>query len=311
MQVEALKNERIKDFVEYCKRHKAEIDDSFLYDEDLRDFKPNDENPTYIVTNQQGEIKATASLIIDEYYRKGRKARFRIFHSEIEDEESYKLLMQAILKHTKGLDKIFIFIPVANKKLIEFIEELKFTVERYAFVLVREGLEVPEVKLPEEYSIRPLRLGEDEEAWCKVRNAGFANLKGSETPKTPEDVAKMISSDDNIEGGSMILYHNERPVGVVRCAKDEYEDLPIMNIGPLAIIPEYQGKGLGRMLLRASLKFAKEKSYDRTILSVNAENERAKSLYVQEGFKQVEAVICYEYRVNSLHSRKEHKQYGE
>lgn len=297
MKVEALKNERIKDFVEYCKRHKTEIDDSFLYDEDLRDFKPNYENPTYIVTNQQGEIKATASLIVDEYNRRGRKARFRIFHSEIEDVECYKLLMQAILKHTEGLDKIFIFIPTVNENLIKFIEELKFTVERYAFILVREGLEVPEVKLPEEYSIRPLRLGEDEEAWCEVRNVGFANLKGSETPMTPENVVKTISSEDNIEGGNMILYHNERPVGVVRCAKDEYEGLPIMNIGPLAIIPEYQGKGLGRMLLRTALNFAKEKSYDRTILSVNAENERAKSLYIQEGFKQVEAAICYEYKL--------------
>ncbi len=300
MQVKALKNERIGDFVEYCKRHRMEIDDSFLYDEDLRDFKPNDENPTYIVTNQQEEIKATASLIIDEHNRRGRKARFRIFHSEIEDVECYKLLMHAILKHTEGLDRIFVFIPTENKKLIESIEELNFTVERYSFLLVREGSEVSEVKLPEGYSIRPLILGEDEETWCKVRNASFANLKGSETPITPENVAKMISSDDNIEGGSMILYHNERPVGVIRCTNDEYEELPIMNIGPLAIIPEYQGKGLGRLLLRTSLKFAKEKSYDRAILCVNAENERAKSLYIQEGFEQIEAVICYEYKVNSL-----------
>ena len=307
MQAEALKNERIKDFVEYCKRHRMELDDSFLYDEDLRDFTPNDENPTYIITNQQGEIKATASLIIDEYYRRGSKARFRIFHSEVDNAEYYKLLMQAILKHTEGLDNIFVFIPAINKKLIEFIEGLKFIVERYAFVLVRDELEVPEIKLSEGYSIRPFKLGEDEETWCKVRNASFANLKGSETPKTPEDVVKMISSDDNIEGGSMILYHNERPVGVVRCANDEYEDLPIMNIGPLAIIPEYQGKGLGRMLLRTSLKFAKDNGYNRTILSVNAENERAKSLYIQEGFKQVEAAVCYEYKVNSLYSRKEHK----
>jgi mycothiol synthase len=135
----------------------------------------------------------------------------------------------------------------------------------------------------------------DEAIWCEVRNAGFAKLRGSETPITPEMVTKMISSEDNIEGGSMILYHNDRPVGVVRGAKDEYEDSPIMNIGPLALIPEYQGKGLGRCLLRASLRLAKERSYKRTILCVNAENERAKALYIQEGFKQVEAVVCYKY----------------
>ena len=68
-----------------------------------------------------------------------------------------------------------------------------------------------------------------------------------------------------------------------------------MNIGPLAIIPEYQGKGLGRILLRTILNFAKDKNYKRTILCVNAENERAKALYIQEGFKQVEGVVCYKY----------------
>lgn len=295
MKIEVLKNDGIEAFANYCKKHKMEIDDSFLYDEDLRSFEPNDENPTYIIKDEMGEVKAAASLIIDSYNRRGRKSRFRIFHSEIECIEAYKMLMEAILKHTEGLDKVFVFVPVVNKKLMEFIEGLKFSVDRYSFLLVREDLNVPEFSLPEGYEIRSLMEGRDEEIWCQVRNAGFAKLKGSETPITPEIVTKMIASDENIDGGSMILYHGDKPVGVVRGAKDEYEDAPIMNIGPLAIIPEYQGKGLGRSMLRAALNFARDNSYKRTVLCVNAENERAKALYLQEGFKQVEAVVCYNY----------------
>jgi ribosomal protein S18 acetylase RimI-like enzyme len=34
--------------------------------------------------------------------------------------------------------------------------------------------------------------------------------------------------------------------------------------------------------------------FKRTILSVNGENDRAQALYMQEGFKQVEAVVCYQ-----------------
>ncbi|WIV13269.1 GNAT family N-acetyltransferase [Proteiniborus sp. MB09-C3] len=297
MKVEALKSEKIEDFINYCKKHKMEIDDSFLYDEDLRDFEPNEENPTYIVTDNQDELKATASLIMNDYNKRGKKARFRIFHSEIEDIECYKMLMQAILKHTEGLDSIFVFVPLINKKLMNFIEELKFMADRYSFLLVREDLDVPEFNFPEDYTIRLLKPGRDEQIWCDVRNAGFAKLKGSEIPITPQIVSKMIAGEDNIEGGLMVLYHKERPIGIVRGSKDEYENSPIMNIGPLAIIPEYQGKGLGRMLLRASLNFAKEKSYKRTILCVNAENEKAKALYIQEGFKQVEAVVCYKYDI--------------
>jgi mycothiol synthase len=295
MKIEALRKERLEEFKDYCRKHRPEVDDSFLYEEDLKDFEPNEENPTYIVVGQRGELIAAASLIIDEYNRRGKKGRFRIFHSEIEDLECYNMLMHAILKHTDGLDKLFVYVNLANPKMMELFEGLRFTTDRYSYLLVREDLEVPEFDLPEDYEIRSLRPGSDEAIWCEVRNASFARLRGSETPITPEMVSKMISGEEHIEGGSMILFHKERPVGVVRGSKDEYEDSLIMNIGPLAIIPEYQGESLGRSLLRASLHFAKEQSYKRTILCVNAENERAKALYIQEGFKQVEAVVCYKY----------------
>lgn len=295
MRIEALKYDRIQDFVKYCKIHKPEIDDSFLYDEDLRDFKPDEENPTYIAVDEDNEIKAAASLIADEYNRRGKKGRFRIFHSEIQNVECYDMLLKAILKYTEGLNKLNIFVPLVNTELMKMMEALNFQIERYSYLLVRDDLEVPDYDLPEGYEIRAFRPGKDEEAWCEVRNSAFANLQGSETPLMPDQVTKMVNADDYIESGLLMLYHNEKPVGVVRGAKDEYEGTPIMNIGPLAIIPQYQGKGLGRILLRASMKFAKDNGYDRTILCVNAENERAKVLYIQEGFRQVEGVVCYKY----------------
>lgn len=297
MEIEALKNEGVCAFVNYCRKHRGEIDDSFLYDEDLRSFELNNENPTYVIRDENGEVKAAASLIIDSYNRRGRKARFRIFHSEVDDINTYEMLLKAVLKHTEGIDKLFIFIPVVNNKLMKFIEEMKFSIDRYAFFLVREDIEVPDFILQDGYEIMPFVADRDEETWCMVRNAGFAKLKGSETPITKEMFSKMISSDDNIDGGSMILFHGDKPVGVVRGTKDEYEGIPVMHIGPLAIIPEYQGRGLGRIMLRAAIKFAREKAYKRVVLSVNAENERAKSLYLQEGFKQEEAVVCYRYDV--------------
>jgi mycothiol synthase len=295
MRVEVLDKERVPEFVAYCKKHRNEIDDSYLYDSDLLEFEVGDENPTYLLTNQDGEVIGAASLVLDDYHRRGKRARFRIFHSEIEDIQCYQLLLGAILKHTSDLDKIFLFIPIVNNKLIEIIQRLKFAVERYAFLLVREDLDIPEVQLPEGYVLRLFRPGQDEENWCIVRNAAFATLKGSETPITTEGVTNLLTHQDYLEGGMMILFHQDRPVGVIRGAADEYEDAPIMNIGPVAIIPEYQGRGLGRSLLRASLQFAREKGYKQTILSVNGENERAKALYIQEGFKQVEAVACYQY----------------
>ncbi len=295
MKSEFLDRSKVSEFTDYCRRHRDEVDDSFVYEEDLKAFEPGDENPTYIITGAKGEILAAASLMLTDYYRRGRSARFRIFHSQTGDFQHYSSLLHAILKHTDCIDSLNLFIRTDNQEVQEFMERLNFSVYRYSFLLVREDLPVPEVRLPEGYEIRSFRSGLDEEAWCSVRNAGFAKLKGSETPITPEIVAEMLSEDGYLAGGMLMLYHREKPVGVIRGSLDEYKGGPIMDIGPLAIIPEYQGKGLGRCLLRASLNFAKEKSFSREILCVNAENERAKALYLQEGFREAEAVVCYRY----------------
>jgi mycothiol synthase len=297
MKVEVLKSERVKDFVEYCKKNRNEVDDSFLYDEDLDEFEPNTENPTYILTNQQGEISGAASLILDEYNKRGKRARFRIFHTEGTDIKYYRALLEAILQHSEGLERVYLFIPMKNKQLVDSIEKLDFSIERYSFVLVREDSDVPEMDFPRDFEIKTFRPGIDETVWSEVRNAGFAKVKGNETPVTPEMVAKLVTSTDYIEGGMQILYHLAKPVGVVMGAIDEYENAPVMNIGPIAVIPDYQGKGLGRLLLRTALNFAKENSFKRTILSVNPENDKAIKLYLQEGFQEVESFVSYEYEI--------------
>jgi len=295
VKVVALEEARVQDFTAYCRKHRDEVDDSYLYDFELRDFQVGDENPTYILINEKNDIVGAASMVMDDYHKRGKRARFRIFHSEVDDIQCYQQLLKNLLNHTKNLEKVFLFIPVLNKKLIEIIQGLKFSLERYAFLLVREDLEVPDTTLPEGYDLRPFQRGKDEENWALVRNVAFSTLKGSETPITIEGVTKLLHDNDYLEGGMLLLFHQGKPVGVIRGADDEYEGAPIMNIGPVAVTPEYQGRGLGRILLRTSLQFAREKGYKRAILSVNGENERAQALYIQEGFKQVEAVACYQY----------------
>lgn len=297
LRIERLREERIADFAAYCRRHRKKIDESFLYDDELERFRPNEENPTYILTNNRGEVEGAASLILDEYRRSGRAGRFRILHSEIETLDAYRFLMQATLRHCDGLDSVYVFVPAANKKQAEMVQELGFSAERYSFVLVRGDLEVPDAHFPAGYQVRPFVPGRDEEIWCQVRNEAFGNLKGSEVPITPRMVAEMAADGDSLDGGMLILFHGERPVGVVRGGPDEYKGLPAMEIGPLAIIPEYQGRGLGRSLLRVALRLARDRSFSQTILSVNAENERALSLYEQEGFRLAEPVVCYGYKL--------------
>lgn len=298
MRAEPLTRDRVADFVAYCKKHRSEVDESNLYDEQLAAFGPGGENPAYVVMSPEGAIVAAASLIIDDYQRRGRQARFRILHSELggaEGDQSCRLLIQALVNHADGLDRFIIFVPMGNAKMMTLIEGLGFSTERYSFVLARDVAELPEYAFPAGYRLRAFVPGRDEETWCEVRNAGFAGLKGSETPLTPENLSRHMMGDGYIEGGLMMLFHGERAVGVVGGLRDDSETPPALEIGPLAVIPEYQGKGLGRNLLRASMHFARENSLSRVALCVNAENERAKTLYVHEGFEEVESVVCYRY----------------
>lgn len=295
MNVEMLEKERIKDFVNYCIKHRNDVDDSYLYGEDLEKFEPNEENPTYMLTDDAGNIRGAASLIMDDYHRAGKKIRFRIFHTETSDAADYRGLLQTVAKHAQGMDTLFVFVPLANQRMRSIVEKLDLKIWRYSFLLVKENISEYPLNLPEGYTIRSMIPGKDESIWCAVRNEAFAHLLGSETPMTEEIIHERTLASDYLENGALILYDGDRPVGIVQGLDDEYDNAPIMCIGPLAIIPEYQGHGLGRMMLRASINYAKQHNYTRAVLCVNGENERAKTLYKHEGFKEVEEVAAYTY----------------
>ncbi len=296
MQAEKLLNKDTEDFIAFCKKHRNKVDDSFLYDKDLENFAPDEENPTYIV-KKDGNIIAAASLILNDYHRRGRCGRFRIFYSEDRDQNIYSILLSEAVKHIKEIEKMFLFVPLTNSELSDNIKSLNFVADRYVYLLVKEIEEPQVVNLPEGYSIRGFQSDKDEEDWCYIRNTAFSSLKGNSTPITPEMVRKQVHSPEYLEGGLLFLMHNNNPVGIIRGAKDDYEGEPAMNIGPLAILPAYQGKGLGRQLLRAAVDFAQKMNYKKIMLCVNADNERAKELYLMEGFVQIEGVIAYEYFV--------------
>ena len=72
--------------------------------------------------------------------------------------------------------------------------------------------------------------------------------------------------------------------GIKEAENDEY------FISNIAVLPEYQGKGLGKYLLSQVEKKAMTQGLDKISLTVDVENERAFSLYNREGFKVVKAV---------------------
>lgn len=297
MKIEYLSEARYTDFLNFCKKYRNEVDDSFLYDEDLNNFQPDQDNPTYIVLNGQSKIVAAVSLIKDSYFKRGKKGRFRIFHSVEPDLTIYKLMFQSIKPHTTDLNHVFLFIREDNAVIRDIFHSMGFVIERYAYFLTREAMDVAPLNLPNDYSFKTFEFNRDEEDYLYVRNTGFATLKGSETPQSIEEVKNIKYKEDYLDGGVFLLYHQEKPIGVVRTSRDDYNNESVLHIGPLALIPEYQGKGLGRQLLRKALEFGNKIGLPKAVLSVNAENEGAVHLYTKEGFKKEESVVCYHYNL--------------
>ncbi len=60
-----------------------------------------------------------------------------------------------------------------------------------------------------------------------------------------------------------------------------------MHILNICIAPERQGRGLGRFLLRALLKHARDRKAERMFLEVRPSNPGAKALYEAEGFNEI------------------------
>lgn len=295
MRIEQVSAESKHLFIDYSRKYRDQLDDSFLIDSELDTFEPNHENPSYLLFNENNTVIGAVSLIIDDYFLSGKRGRFRIFHSVLIDQSVYQIMLDEILKHTEAIDRIFLFIKEEQNTLRALMSSLGFTIERYAYLMTRGDLAVSKPVFPEEFTLKTFEFNQDEEAYCFVRNTSFKTLKGSETPVTPDQVNKMKNSDDYIEGGIQLLYDRDHPIGLVRVAKEEIENVIHASIGPIAIIPEYQGKGLGRMLLRQGLIIGREKGYSKSCLSVNADNKRAVEIYLKEGFIKSEAFVCYNF----------------
>jgi len=73
-------------------------------------------------------------------------------------------------------------------------------------------------------------------------------------------------------------------IGIKEVENDEF------FISNLAVLPDYQGKGLGKALLNQAEVKAKELGLHKLSLTVDVENDRAISLYKKIGFTLVETV---------------------
>lgn len=63
--------------------------------------------------------------------------------------------------------------------------------------------------------------------------------------------------------------------------------LPLADVQTIAVIPEYEGRGIGSHLLRTMVECAVGRSATDLLLEVRADNPRAQGLYERFGFESI------------------------
>ena len=87
----------------------------------------------------------------------------------------------------------------------------------------------------------------------------------------------------------LALEANE-PLGVACCfyGFSTFHARPLLNVHDLAVLPEFQGRGIGRALLLAAEERARAQGCCKLTLEVRQDNGRARKLYHERGFRDFE-----------------------
>lgn len=279
-------------FLEYARLYRYDHDESDLYEESLLVFD-SQKQPTYVLINEVEEVFGAISIRIMPYVGDKERARLAMFHVATDELNYYKILLEAVKDKLNHVDHLFGFMPERKEIMARIMPDLGFEIERFVWVLTRSDKPVNDLNLSDGYRLETLSPETDETHWCHVRNEAFKTLKGSETPMNHEGFKAMLESQGHLPEGMLLLWHDQQVVGIVRVAKETEEGVDYGFIGPVAVLPTHQGRGLGRALVRAALHRSRELNLNQAMLCVNADNARAADLYLNEGFEKNVVMICY------------------
>jgi len=262
-----------------------EHDDSYL---PSAEFVADEDHPSVILSSEDGSLVGAASLMLEEHYRKARKGRFMIFHSVTSHVEAYRSLLNAIKDMISEIDEVYLFVS-PKQPIQSILEEIGFSLERYSFILKRKREKVS-LEIPEEINFIDFDPETHGEIYCNIINLAFAEIAGH-LDINQEWLRRYLLRSNVPSSGIQLLIRVNEPIGLFFAEVNEDE---LLEIGPLAVLPSFQGQGYGRLLLRKALLLSLDLGLE-SVLSVNAENEKALSLYIEEGFEKVSTKVCYKF----------------
>jgi ribosomal protein S18 acetylase RimI-like enzyme len=128
-----------------------------------------------------------------------------------------------------------------------------------------------------------------QEAVLAMADAYSSDPMGDAKPLDPDVRARLVSALRQFPTTLIILaFAGQQPVGSAVCflGFSTFRAKPLLNIHDCAVLPEYRGLGIGRMLLDGVERKARALGCCKLTLEVMDKNQRALRAYQSFGFAQ-------------------------
>ena len=171
-----------------------------------------------------------------------------------------------------------------------------FVAERqlWKMVLVRHPHEA-DVPLPDGVTIRSFAPGQDEDAWLEANRAAFANHPEQGALRRSDLEARMAEDWFDPAGFFLAVDAEDRILGFhwtkVHPAHGEHR--AIGEVYAVGVVPEAQGRGLGRALTLHGIDYLHAQGLPTVMLYTDADNRAAVALYRRLGFTLWDQDILY------------------
>lgn len=132
-----------------------------------------------------------------------------------------------------------------------------------------------------------LSRADHQQAVLALTNAYALDAMGNRGPLPAEVLARLIPALRAHPTTLILLaYVEDKAVGIATCFRgfSTFSAQPLVNLHDLAVLPEFRGRGIGRLLLDGVARKAAELGCCKVTLEVHEHNMKARRTYELAGF---------------------------
>jgi mycothiol synthase len=148
-----------------------------------------------------------------------------------------------------------------------------------------EGPPWPDPEVPSGYAVRSFEPGRDEQAWLDLNAAAFAHHPEQGSLRLPDLEQRMAQPWWDPRGLILVVDADDPDtLAASHWTKVDPPDGVVGEVYVVAVSPQRQGLGLGRLVTVLGLAHLRSRGLERVVLYVDEENVAAVHTYIRLGF---------------------------